>query len=304
MKWIPFRGIGRLRTIGLLATALASISAAQGTENSPGSITADSGIELSGSIEAFEKADLYAKVSGYIEEITVDIGDEVHAGDAISRLTIPEMGPELLRAKTAIAEARAQYEKARADASLTGVTYTRYSDLYAKEPGAITKQEVDVAKAEQSVATAQVSVANASIASAEAEVARLEALMDYAIIKAPFDGVITKRYLDTGSLVVAGTGGGKPLVEIMRKDKVRLVVYVPEAAASSVKPGTPASVTIDALKGLDAMDASVTRCSGSLMPDTRSMRAEIELSNSSDTLKPGMFAKVRLKLTAKEAASE
>lgn len=67
MKWIPFQGISRLRTIGLLAAGFASISAAQGAEVSPGSTTADSGIELSGSIEAFEKADLYAKVNGYIE---------------------------------------------------------------------------------------------------------------------------------------------------------------------------------------------------------------------------------------------
>lgn len=228
----------------------------------------------------------------------------MHAGDAIARLTIPEMAPELLRAKTAIAEARAQYEKARADASLSEVTYTRYSDLYSKEPDAITKQEVDMAKAERAVASAQVNVAKASIASAEAEVARLETLMEYAIIKAPFDGVVTKRNLDTGALVVEGTGGGKPLVEIMRADKLRLVMYVPESAVSKVKSGTPASYTIDALKSSGPIEVSVTRCSGSLMPDTRSMRAEIDLPNADNKLKPGMFAKVHLKTDTKESASE
>jgi RND family efflux transporter MFP subunit len=261
-------------------------------------------IELSASLDALEQADLYAKVSGYIETIDVDIGDRVQAGDVIAVLTIPEMAPELRRAQTDIAEARAKLEKAQADANLTEVTYKRYSSLYSSEPGAITEQEVDVAKAQQSVATAQVNVAKGALASTEAEVERLKMLMEYATIKAPFDGVITKRYLDTGALVVAGTAGGQPVVELMRTDKLRLVFHVPESAASAVEPGTHASVTIGAYKTAGLFDASVTRCSGSLMPDTRTMRAEIELPNSNRELKPGMFAKVELTLPAKESASE
>ncbi len=304
MKWyLRFRA-SKAAALMMFIAAIGLPAGAQTAESDTESGGNSGSIDLSASLDALEQADLYVKVSGYIETINVDIGDRVQAGDVIAVLTIPEMAPELRRAQTAIAEARAKLEKVQADANLTEVTYKRYSSLYASEPGAITEQEVDVAKAQQSVATAQVNVAKGALASTEADVERLKMLMAYATIKAPFDGVITKRYLDTGALVVAGTAGGQPVVELMRTDKLRLVFHVPEPAVPAVMPGTPARVTFDAFKTAEIVDASVTRCSGSLMPDTRTMRAEIELANSSQELKPGMFAKVKLTLHAKEVTSE
>jgi RND family efflux transporter MFP subunit len=257
-------------------------------------------LEVTGSLDPLEQVELYAKVSGYVEAIHVDIGDRVRAGEKIAVLSIPEMEPELRRARTAVVEARSRLAKARADADLSQVTYERFAGLHAREPGAITLQEVEVARAQQSVSSAQVEVARSALEAAQADAERLEALMAYASIEAPFDGVITKRYVDTGALVVAGTGGGKPLVEIMRTDRLRLVLHVPESAVSSVKPGTPAIIAFDTNGEGDSIQAAITRCSGSLLPDTRTMRAEIELTNEDGKLKPGMFASVQLRLEPAE----
>lgn len=261
-------------------------------------------MELPGTLEALEQAEIYAKVSGYLDVIHVDIGDTVRAGDVIAVLSVPEMLPEMNIAEAAVEVALAIREKARADANLANITAKRYADLHSKEPGAITNQEVDTAKAGQLSAAAQVTLAQSQITSAEAEVERLKVLMTYATVRAPFDGVITKRFLDTGAMVLSGTSGGTPLVEIMRMDTLRLVTNIPEEMVTSVGKGTATSIKIDALGSTEELKGSITRIAERLMPDTRSMRAEIDLPNPGLKLKPGMFAKVRLMQSREGSSNE
>lgn len=253
-------------------------------------------ITLPGSIEPFEKTELFAKVTGYIEQITVDIGDYVKKNQLLLKLTIPEMMPDILKAETEVLAAKARLQKAEADAVLTRVTYKRLADLREMEPGAIAQQDVDVAAAQEKVAEAQIEIMKADLEIAKAQVVRLKVVLNYAEIRAPYDGIITKRYFDTGALVEAGRNSGHPALEIMEIDTVRLVLDLPETIIPLVEIGYPATFQFDTLPG-QIFDGKVTRTSRMLKSDVRSMRAEIHCENPKGIFQPGTYAKVSLSLT-------
>lgn len=247
-------------------------------------------LDLTGTLEPFEKTLLYAKVSGYLKTLRVDIGDEVKEGDIIAEITVPEMAPQLTQAEAAVDAARARLDKVKADAQLATAMHKRIVNVRAKEPGAATLQDEEIARAQSKVADAQVAVMQTEVHAADAKIRELKTMMEYTIITAPYSGVITARLLDTGDLVTSGTANGKPVAEIMRQDKLRLVIYLPESAVPYVTKGHPVTIELDALAGTP-MNGVIDRCSQSLAPDTRSMRAEIHLDNPNEILLPGMFAK-------------
>lgn len=224
-------------------------------------------IEIPGSFHPYEQALLHAKVTGYVSDVNVDIGDQVKKNDVLIRLHLPET--------------EAQLREARAAAELARVTSHRLSTLRAEEPMAVTQQDVDVAAAEEKVASAKVQ--------------QLKALMDYAVIRAPFDGMVARRLVDPGALVVSGYDGGDPVLEVARADRLRLVLAIPEAEVPEVKPGVKVRVTVDLLRGR-IFEGKVARVSGALAQDTRTMRAEIDMDAEGGLLRPGMYATVRLQL--------
>ena len=254
---------------------------------------------LPGSFEPYERALLHAKVTGYVSRVHADIGDRVAQGTALVELEVPEMKPAMVRAKANVVAAEAALQTAQAQAERGHVTFQRLSTLQASEPLAVTQQDVDMAAADLQVAKSVVQSAEAEIAVTQARVEELVALMAYAVIKAPFDGVVAQRFVDPGALVVSGDDGGDPVLRVVREDRLRLVLAVPESMVLEVKPGIPAEIAVDALPGR-TFSGTVSRCAGSLTQDTRTMRAEIDTDDQGGQLRPGMYATVRLRLGGDE----
>src|SRR6266849_6620497 len=205
-------------------------------------------ITLPASVEALNQAKLYAKVSGYMQWIKVDKGDRVKKGDVLALLEVPEMDKQHQSALAAVQQAQAEQERAQADASLKQVTYTRLADIRKSNPDVLPEQEVDAARAANEVAQSETKLAKAKVELAQAEVGRLEALREYAKIPAPFDGVVTARFVDPGALIQQGTNStGNPIVTVAGIDSVRVYVDVPEGSVSYVDRGKPAIVLVNAL---------------------------------------------------------
>jgi RND family efflux transporter MFP subunit len=185
--------------------------------------------------------------------------------------------------------------RTQAEAELAGVTYERLAQLQSSEPLAVTSQNVDVARAERSVAQARVASASAEIDLARAMVSELKTMMDYAFIRAPFAGVVTRRDVDRGELVVSGDDGGVSVLEVTRMDRLRLVLAVPEQIVPMTRVGMMVRVRVDALPQ-SSFKASVSRLTGALRMDTRTMRVEIDMGDEDGRLRPGMYALVQLEL--------
>jgi multidrug efflux pump subunit AcrA (membrane-fusion protein) len=174
---------------------------------------------LTAEFAPFQEVDVMAKVSGYIKKINVDIGDRVQEGQLLATLEIPEMQDDLTRAVAAIDEANAESATARDELQraesahdMAHLSYSRVLDVSKREPGLVPQQEVDEAHSRDLVAEAQVSAAKSHIVAcqqrirvSQAEQARFKTLYQYAVISAPFTGVVTKRYANSGSLIQAGT---------------------------------------------------------------------------------------------------
>lgn len=234
-----------------------------------------------GNVVAFEQASLYAKVAGYLQWIEVDRGDWVKEGQVLALIDMPEMVPEYEQLK-------AEYKKYKAEHDLQEIIYNRKKNLRAEE--AVTEEDLDIARAQFETAKANVDVAKAKIE-------RVATLMEYAKIKAPFDGVITERFLDPGALIQLGTTATKPspILTIMNIETVRIYVDIPEPDVPFIKKGMPATFTLSALPGKE-FSGEVVRFSTSLDPSTRTMRTEVYIPNPDHVLLPGMFGYVTLVL--------
>ena len=252
-------------------------------------------VELPGSFEPYEQALLHAMVTGYVSRVRVDIGDRVARGAALVELDMPEMKPALGRAKADIVGAEAALRESQARAERDRITFERLSSLQASEPLAVTQQDVDMAEGNLQVSRAEVESAKAEILVAQAKLEELEARMAYAVIRAPFDGVVVQRFIDPGALVVSGADGGGPVLEVVREDRLRLVLAVPEPIVLQTRVGVSAEITVDVLPGR-IFSGTVTRYAGPLTQDTRTMRTEIDMDGHGGLLRPGMYAKVRLQL--------
>ncbi len=250
-------------------------------------------LRLPGSLEPFEVSRLHAKITGFLKVIHVDLGDEVKKGQILAELDVPEMAPQLEIAKSELAAAVARLEHASADAQLAALTATRLKKLHTSEPGAVMQQDVDVVEAKLKVAGAKESIAKAEVRLAEAGIRRLETMMAYMKIPAPFDGTVTRRFAHTGILVEGGDASAEPIVEVVRTDRLRLAIELPEIVVPHIEKGHEVSIVIDALPG-KSYKGTISRLSGMLMPSTRNRRAEIDLDGRDGMLLPGMYATVQL----------
>jgi RND family efflux transporter MFP subunit len=276
----------------------------------------------------YEAVDLYAKTSGYVLEIKVDIGDRVNRGDELLIIDVPEMADDLRRAEAILAAklaqavraeamietARATVQRAEAEHDLSHLNHQRTQAL--REGNAVPQQQLDEAKSHLAVANALLRVAQAEITSAvadlkvaesevavaEAAVGRIETLMGYATIRAPFEGAITNRLVDPGAFVrSAAQGVTTPLLTIAMTNRLRLALEIPETDAPFVDVGTEVLVDVKAVGG-EPIRASVARTARSLKTDTRTMRVELDLDNSDGRLTPGMYAQVVVNLETKQQA--
>jgi RND family efflux transporter MFP subunit len=266
---------------------------------------------LSGEFKPFQQVDVHAKVAGYIRRIYVDVGDKVKRGQTLAILEVPELSAQLLAANAAVRRAedsirRAQNEVARDKSShqASHLDYNRLKQASLERPGLIAQQELDDAFAKDQSAEAQVDAAEASLSAAKNELGivqadekRLQAMADYTRIISPFDGVVTKRYADTGALVQAGTASSTqamPLVTIAEYEKLRLVLPVPEDAVPAVHLGSLVDVNVLALHR--HFVGKVARFADALDLQTRTMHTEVDVDNPKGALVNGMYADVTLVL--------
>jgi RND family efflux transporter MFP subunit len=268
-----------------------------------------SGMDLTAEFEPYQEVDVMAKVSGYIREIKVDIGDRVAEGQLLATLEVPEMQDDLTRGAAAIEEANAGLSAARDELQrdesahdMAHLSYTRILEVSQKERGLVPQQQVDEVHSRDLVAEAQVSAAKSHIAAgqqrihvAEAEQARYKTMLQYARITAPFAGVVTRRYANTGSLIQAGTSSqtqAMPVVRLSQNSILRLQLPVPESAVPMVRLGEPVDVKVSALSR--TFPGVVKRFADKVESSTRTMKTEVEVLNPNLTIVPGMYAEVDL----------
>ena len=249
-----------------------------------------------GTTEAFEQANIYARASGYISKRNVDIGSRVKAGDLLVEITAPEIEHQIAQAEGTLTQLRATLEQAQAQRELAQVTWDRDRKLV--QQGWATLQQGDTDRLTLQARHAAVSVATANIVAQEAQLRVLNQQKTYQSVTAPFDGVITQRNVDVGSLVQADAASGTFMFTLAHADVIRIQLYVPQDDAIGVTPGTQAVVRVPEIPGRD-FPGSVARIADALQPGTRTLLTEIDVPNPEHTLSPGMYCRVELKIPRK-----
>jgi RND family efflux transporter MFP subunit len=249
-----------------------------------------------GTTEAFEQANIYARASGYISKRTVDIGSRVKAGDLLVETTAPEVEHQIAQAEGTLAQLRAALLQAKANRDLAQVTWDRDKPLVQK--GWFTQQQGDTDRLTLEGRDAAVAVAEANVTAQEAQLRVLNQQKVYQSVVAPFDGTITQRNIDVGSLVQADAASGTFLFTLMHSDVIRIQLYVPQDEAFGIAPGVAAVVRVPEMPGRD-FPGTVTRIADALQPGTRTLLTEIDVPNSDHALTPGVYCNVELKIPRK-----
>jgi RND family efflux transporter MFP subunit len=273
-------------------------------------------LTLSGAFRPYQQVDVHAKVAGYIRNIYVDVGDQVKAGQVLAVLEVPELSAQVAGAKAdirrdqdAIRRSQSEIQRAQSTHAAYHAAYTRLKQASESRTGLIAEQELDDSMAKDKETEAQVESARATLAESESQLAvaqadldRLLALEAYSHITAPFAGVVTKRYADTGALIQAGTASetqSMPVVQLAEWSRLRLVVPVPESAVPQLRLGSTVQVHISAMNR--DFQGHVARFADSLNDETRTMHTEIDVENRDGALKDGMYAEAKLVLSQRDA---
>jgi len=259
-------------------------------------------VDLTAEFLPWQDVEIHAKVSGYVKEIKVDIGDHVKAGDVLATLEIPEIEDELKQASAAIATAQEEVKSMQADYDDTTLLANRMTAAAKETQGLIAQQDIDTANQKNRACEANLAAAKQKVEEAQANADRLRDMVAYSTITAPFDGVVTKRYADTGALVQAGTvqsgtssnSNSMPLVSFAELKILRLEFPVPEADVAFVRVGD--SVEVDVLSLGKKFQGKVARFAENVDKSTRTMMTEIDVDNPDYVFTPGMYATVRLTL--------
>ena len=274
-------------------------------------------LTVAGQFQAYQQVDLHAKVSGYIRSIKVDIGDLVHNGEVLATLEVPELADQLNGSQAEVQHSqseivRAQSEVAAAKATYSALhsEYTRLAEAAKEKPGLIAQQELDDAQSKDQQAEAQIGVAQAALVSMQQQLGvskadnhRYQTLTNYEQIVAPFTGVVTMRYADTGSLIQAGTTSdtqSMPVVQVAQSDLLRLRMPVPEGDVPYIHQGGKVQVNVNATGR--SFTGTIVRFTRSLDTDTRTMLTEVDVPNPDLVLSPGMYAEATIQLDQKSDA--
>ncbi len=248
-------------------------------------------IELPGDVVGFYEAALHAKVTGYLQSISVDKGDWVKAGQVLAQIQVPELRSNLARAQ--------------ANLDIARITYERLKHVQQNDPRLVSQEDVDMAYAKYQ--------------ETQAATRTLQTMVEYTRIVAPFDGVITGRFADPGALIRAGggdfgidetsglispgategagghRGGGGPILTLAGIEKLRVYVYVPETSYPLIHRGTPAILRFNEFPNR-VFKGSVARYATSLDLATRTMLTEVDIDNPAHVLYPRSYAHVTLDL--------
>ncbi|RQS35656.1 efflux RND transporter periplasmic adaptor subunit [Burkholderia sp. Bp8992] len=258
----------------------------------PGTAPADQTLTLPGAVMPYAEASIYARTSGYIAHWSADIGAHVKAGQTLAQITAPDLDAQLRQARADAATAQANYDYAKSTAQ-------RWQDMLKTQ--SVSQQDTDTK-------VADMNAKRAMLASAQANVAHLTELVSYESVAAPFDGVITARNVDVGTLVTAGGTPGSPglsgeLFHLEQTGTLRVFVDVPQDSAAGVTTGTSVFLTTQQYPGR-RFAARVARSAGAIDPVTRTLRVEIDVDNGNGALMPGAYAQAHLLVPSAAPAFE
>ncbi|HEY4362298.1 MAG TPA: efflux RND transporter periplasmic adaptor subunit [Bryobacteraceae bacterium] len=274
---------------GIRARVEASGNLARQTETSeappvavvhPEAVAPAAEVVLPGNAQAFVDAPIYARINGYLKKWYVDIGDHVKTGQLLAEIEAPEADQQLV-------QARADLSTAQANLRLSAITAERYQNLLKSD--SVARQDVDEKmgdrEAKQSV-----------VDSASANVKRLTDTQSFEKVLAPFDGTITARKTDTGTLVDAGANGAaKELFHLASKEKLRIYVNVPEVDSRAARVGVLADLTLEEYPGRH-FRGEVVRTAEAIDPTSRTLLTEVDADNAKGELLPGSYIQVHLKV--------
>jgi RND family efflux transporter MFP subunit len=236
----------------------------------------DEDLVLPGSLLAFEESPIYARTSGYLVRWNKDIGSRVTEGELLATIDTPEVDQEL-------SQARAAREQIVAQLDLAKISAERWENL--RKTDSVSAQEADQQ-------TSGYKQAQANLAASDANVRRLEQLEGFKKVYAPFSGVLTRRTVDPGALITAGTGAsGHELFDIARIDPLRVYTSVPQAYAPYIKVGNETNVTLQEFPG-QKFPAKIARTAEAIDPNTRTLLTEVDVPNKNGRLLPGSFGEV------------
>jgi RND family efflux transporter MFP subunit len=236
--------------------------------------------------------DIYPKVTGFLDTISVDRGSRVHSGELIIRLSAPELLAQRAQAEASVQGAEAQLSSAKAKLASDQGTYLHLAAA-AQTPGVVAGNDLQVAEQTAAADKAQVEAASKNVQAAHDALRAVTQLESYLEIRAPFDGVVTLRNLHPGALVgpASGQAGAQPIVQIENIGRLRVVVPVPEAYVGGVREGQQATFNVPAYPGR-TFRAPIARISHEITKETRTMQVELDFHNIDAQVTPGTFASV------------
>lgn len=232
----------------------------------------------------YVEVELHAKVAGYVDQINVDFGDKVKAGQLLATLEVPELHDEL---NNAIAIEK----RAEADHTDAHLVYTRLLAVNKDHPNLVAQQDLDTAESKDAST-------DAALAAAKADMDKYQTLVAYTKIAAPFDGVVTKRYADPGALIQAGTTSDTqtmPLVRVSDNYRLRLDFPVSVDYVKDIQLNDSVDVEVESLRG-KVFTGKISRFTHEVDSTTRTMMTEMEVENPNLEIDPGMYATVALKV--------
>ena len=232
-------------------------------------------LQLPGQTMPYTDAPIFAQTSGYLKKWYFDIGTKVKAGDVLAEIDTPEVDQQL-------AQAQAQLKLAQAAFDLAEVTYKRYQDLF--KTRVISAQDFDTA-------ADNYAGAGSTVVADQAQVGRLQALEDFKILRAPFDGIVTARNTDIGAYISAGSG--TQLFRMAATSRLRVYVTVPQALSSLIQVGEQAELTVDQFPGRK-FPAHVVSTAGAISSDAKRLLTELEVPNPIGELSSGSYVQITL----------
>jgi RND family efflux transporter MFP subunit len=253
-------------------------------------------VSLPATTSAFAAANVFARASGYLAKREVDIGDGVMEGQLLAEIVAPELDHQISQAEATLAQLKAALQQAEANRQLAQVTWDRDSPLVSK--GWLTAQQGTVDTQTLKAREAAVDVAQANVVAEEAQVQVLHQQKIYQRVVAPFEGVITQRNVDIGSLVQADAASGTFMFTIMQGNVIRTQVFVPQDQAFGLRPGIEAVVHVPEIPNR-TFPGKVTRIANALQPGSRTLLTEIDIPNPDGALSPGIYCTIELHIPRK-----
>jgi membrane fusion protein, multidrug efflux system len=249
-------------------------------------------ISLPSQLTPYEQVDIYPKVTGFVETVTVDRGSHVHRGQLLVKLTAPELVSQRSQAESAVRAAQSQLATAQAKLTSDNGTYLHMVEA-AKTPGVLAENDVLVSGQTVSADKGLVDAAVQNVSAAKDALRSVSQTESYLAITAPFDGVVTTRNLHPGALIgpASGAGGAQPILQIVDDKRLRLVVPIPQAQVGDMKEGQFVSFTVPAYPG-QTFKAPIRRISGEIDEKSRTMPVELDVINRDGRLSPGSFTNV------------